>query len=119
MPSSHRRINETYRERSQAQNKHPGPQYVKSVTASIGAQGHAPGMAITQGVAKMDDKPKVTLRPFQVDELIIWYSPFTETDMLVIYRGPFDRDSSVVYNQLSGWQGVVKNELLRHKEETK
>jgi len=64
-------------------------------------------------------KPQSLPRPFQVDELIIWYSPFTEADMLVIYRGPFDHESSVVYNQLSGWQGVVKNELLRHREETK
>jgi hypothetical protein len=58
-----------------------------------------------------------TPRSFEVDELIIWYSPFTETDMEVIYRGKFDAVSSVVYNPKSGWQGIVKNELLRHREE--
>jgi len=124
MQSNHRRTNETHRERSKTQNQYPGAEYVKSEYLKIGAQGHAPGMVEPTRTAQMADrrskmKPQPMTRPFEVDELIVWHSPFTHEDMEVIFRGFHDNEASVVYNPKSGWQGVVPNLFLRHKEETK
>ena len=55
--------------------------------------------------------------PFQVDDILIMHSPFTDDDTEVIFRGMLG-EKAVVYNKVTGWQGAVPVDWLR-KEKTK
>lgn len=54
-------------------------------------------------------------RPFEVDEVLLWYSPNTGEEMEVSFRGWDEHGDCVVYSKKSGWQGSVSPNWLRHK----
>jgi len=55
-----------------------------------------------------------TPKPFEVDEKLLWHSPFTDTDIEVIYRGYYN-GVAVCYDPKTGWQGLVPFEYLRRE----
>jgi hypothetical protein len=67
----------------------------------------------TEAGDKMSDNA-----PFQVDEIVIMHSPFTEEDVLVNYRGR-NGAKAVVIPTPKGLQMSVPVEWLRKQEEKK
>jgi len=55
-----------------------------------------------------------TPKPFEVDEKLLWHSPYTDADIEVIYRGEY-RGIAVCYDPKTGWQGLVPFEYLRRE----
>ena len=59
-------------------------------------------------------KPEAKARPFDVDDILIMRSTYTNQDMRVSYRGK-QGDKAFVYDRKTGWQGAVPFEWLRRQ----
>jgi hypothetical protein len=50
-------------------------------------------------------------RKFQVDDILVMHSSYTDDDVLVVYRGPLS-GNAVIYRVKTGWQGAVPYDWL-------